>query len=231
MYDGGHAAENLVNPSGFLCLDIDQADNRDMNQADMKNIAKTIPSCAYCGLSARGKGCFLVIHILRPERHKEYCQTLNLVFRRMGIVLDAQCFDPNRTRFCSYDWDAYFNHYPEPFDVILPTPTKFERHHAKLSMQNKCTSESTLARIHELVRKIKNENIDITNDYSDWLEIGFSLASLGEEGRSVFHAVSSENPKYSYHECDTKFSQLLRSGRGCFSIGTFFQKCKGNGVN
>lgn len=50
--------------------------------------------------------------------------------------------------------------------------------------------------------EIKGRHIDMTENYDDWINLGFSLASLGEEGREYFHIVSSQNGKYSQWETD-----------------------------
>ena len=77
--------------------------------------------------------------------------------------------------------------------------------------------------------EIKRRHIVMTESYDDWISIGFSLASLGEEGREYFHIVSSQNAKYTERETDRKFDGFLR-GNGRIGIGTFFHYCKQFGV-
>ncbi|MGB3077366.1 MAG: AAA family ATPase, partial [Chitinophagales bacterium] len=73
-------------------------------------------------------------------------------------------------------------------------------------------------------------NIDITTSYNDWLRIGFALASLGEEGRELFHQVSGLHPEYSFDEADAKYSNLIKSSKRKISLSTFIKYCKDAGV-
>ena len=60
--------------------------------------------------------------------------------------------------------------------------------------------DNTKARLTKVVDEIKQRGIDITAEYNDWMRIGFACASLGEQGRDVFHAVSSMHSDYNYDE-------------------------------
>ena len=83
-----------------------------------------------------------------------------------------------------------------------------------------------------VVRRILDAHIDITSDYSDWLTIGFALATdLGETGRSLFHDVSSLYPGYDYAQCDRKYTECLRSSRGDVHIASLIKLAKDHGID
>lgn len=71
------------------------------------------------------------------------------------------------------------------------------------------------------------------NSYEEWYRVGFSLASLGEEGRKHWIKISSGNPKYkdkdSLKELNYKFDTFLKDKRNQLSIGTLFHIAEGYG--
>lgn len=81
------------------------------------------------------------------------------------------------------------------------------------------------------VNKLQERGIDITGNYQDWFKVGCSLASLGESGRELFHKVSTLHPDYDYQEADKQFSIVLKRNRSDIKIATFFDYCKGAGVD
>ncbi len=90
-------------------------------------------------------------------------------------------------------------------------------------------ADDTDERVYMACLEIKGRHIDMTENYHDWINLVFSLASLGEEGREYFHIVSSQNAKYTERETDRKFDGFLR-GNGRIGIGAFFHYCKQYGV-
>ena len=90
-------------------------------------------------------------------------------------------------------------------------------------------NENTIKTVYELCEQLQSRNIDITEGYQNWFEVGASLASLGEDGREAFHMVSKLNPKYNEVETNRKFDNL-KAKVGDYSIGTFFHICKNHGV-
>ena len=91
---------------------------------------------------------------------------------------------------------------------------------------------STLLQVQEVCSKLSSSGICLTDDYADWVEIGFALANeLGESGRSFFHELSCMSSKYDAAECDKKYDNCLRTGNGSVTIATFFQRAKDAGVD
>lgn len=74
-----------------------------------------------------------------------------------------------------------------------------------------------------VVEQLTAENINIAEDYNDWLRIGFALSNqLGEEGRDFFHKISRMSTKYDYNECNKKYDNCLATNDGRTTISTFF---------
>ena len=85
--------------------------------------------------------------------------------------------------------------------------------------------------IEEIVTKIESENIDITDDYNVWRDIGFALADgLGESGREYFHRISKFHSDYSSGDCNKQFNKCLNSHNSGITIKSFFHLTKNVGI-
>ena len=52
--------------------------------------------------------------------------------------------------------------------------------------------------------------MDITYYYKDWIAIGNIIKNMfDEEGRALFHKVSSFYPNYDYDETDSEYSAMI----------------------
>lgn len=92
-------------------------------------------------------------------------------------------------------------------------------------------SFNDLEHLQLVARRIAEGGVDITREYKDWMEVTFACASLGEAARESYHTICSQYSGYKREECDKKFDNCLRTGRGDFSIGTVLQKARDAGVD
>lgn len=92
-------------------------------------------------------------------------------------------------------------------------------------------SKNTMVRIMMTIDELRKRGIDITTEYNDWMHLAFALASLGEEGREAFHAVSSMHPDYNHDMANAKFDNALATSRNLVGVGTFFDIAKRYGVD
>ena len=79
--------------------------------------------------------------------------------------------------------------------------------------------------------RISEAGIDITSEYENWLKITFACASVGEAARESYHNISRFYPGYKREECDEKFDNCLRTGRGDITLGTLMELAKRNGID
>jgi hypothetical protein len=77
-------------------------------------------------------------------------------------------------------------------------------------------TSDTSEQLEALVQAIVAHGINLTEDYNDWLRVGFALAGeLGEDGRTYFHRLSQMSAKYDAEECDKKYDNCLHAkGQG-----------------
>ena len=88
-----------------------------------------------------------------------------------------------------------------------------------------------LERLEVVAKRIRESQIDLTAQYSDWVNITLACASLGEDAREAYHTICSVYPRYDRQECDEKFDNCLKSGRGMVSLGTLMQSAKDAGID
>ena len=93
------------------------------------------------------------------------------------------------------------------------------------------TSSDTSARVQSLIAQLQATHTDITSGYTEWLKVGFAIASeFGEAGRRYFHDISALYTGYDATECDKKYDECLKSDNGRTNISTLFYLAEQQGV-
>lgn len=93
------------------------------------------------------------------------------------------------------------------------------------------TPSDTDTRVESLISQLKASHTDITSGYTEWLKVGFAIASeFGETGRRYFHDISALYTGYDATECDKKYDECLKSDNGRTNIATLFYLAEQQGV-
>ena len=92
-------------------------------------------------------------------------------------------------------------------------------------------SFSDLEHLELVARRIAEGGVDITRVYQDWIKVTLGCASLGEAAREAYHTICSNYPNYSREECDEKFDNCMKTGRGDVRVATVFQMAKDAGID
>lgn len=218
-------SDNLVSHSGFICIDIDAKDNPTVHSMeDVRSLLTLRPEVAFASLSVSGTGMFAVIPLAQPRLHLQHFRSLESEYRDLGIVIDRSCSDVCRLRCVSYDDNPYIN----------PGATPFERYTVETMPDNlrpaPVRENNDIRKVERCCEVIRQHKIDITGSYTDWMMIGASLSSLGEDGRYYFHLVSSMSEQYSFEETERKFTNLMNHITR-IGIATFFYICSLYGVS
>lgn len=82
----------------------------------------------------------------------------------------------------------------------------------------------------DLANEVVRSNIHLADSYEDYTKLAFSLSTLGEQGRSIFHSLCSYCNNYNAKDADRKFTEALRNNRS-YSIATFIWMCEQAGVD
>jgi predicted P-loop ATPase len=209
---------NMVEHSGILAIDIDEKGNEDGIPRD-ELAADFYTYAMHSSLSGDG----VVIYVkIDSKRHLDSFFALEKYYANTyKVVIDTLCKNVDRLRFISFDPDLVKNANAKTFKAYLPK---------KKVQPSSFAHVSTTKDFEHCVKQLVNRGIDITCDYHDWINLGFSIASeFGENGRSYFHELSAINSSYDYQKCDKKYSNLLRNGKSV-SISTFYYMCKNAGI-
>ncbi len=218
--------KNLKQHSGLICVDVDAKENQAITDwEDLKKQLAILPQIAYCSLSVSGNGVFAIIPLRYPQNHLQQFRQLQIDFDRMGITIDKACSDITRMRCMSYDEHPLINMDAIPYEGIYIEPPKKR-------LYNFCNSDSDkdIWLVQQCCEQINRTGVDVTSGYDQWLKVGCSLASLGEDGRMYFHICSQQNLEYDELKTDKLFSDLLRRNYQDVNIGTFFWICQQHGI-
>lgn len=214
-----NAPDNLEKHSGFLAIDID-------------HISQSIPaikeqlqqdSLFYSlFISCSGRGLCGLVRI-NPKAHLDSFNFMSEhMFLKYGLNIDEKCKDISRLRFVSYDPDLYLN----PGSQLAPIKPTAKKE--KQSPKKYFYTDEDFGRILD---DIKTAELDLTENYQDWIYCGFSLVDkFGEEGREHFHTISQYHPEYDPDKVDYKYTHLLNSKTGEHTIDWFYHIVEKNGL-
>lgn len=224
--------------NGYICIDIDGQDNPDITDfSRLRDELSKIKNIDACFLSASGEGVFCFVRVGDdPKQHKQYFNALSVCFKELGINVDEKCSDISRLRFSTFDADGYLDENdPIPFTQTLDqkamnrSVNKKTISTSKKFSRNVLLQEDSMRRVERVIEKLEEQSIDITDDYNDWIRIGFAFArEFDEGGRDLFHRVSSISPKYDTHLADTVYDGFLQADEPAnpATLGTFFHLVK-----
>lgn len=231
----GRKTDDAFEHTGLICIDIDGQDNPGFGSGtELKAEVCNVAEVEYCSLSASGNGCFAIFKLSNPGNHLGHFVALQRLFKsRLGIVIDGQCKDVKRLRFATFDAEPYINPNADVFRIIdMANKSAINTKTANPALTPRAwkdNMETTVEKVAQLTAEVVSRRIDLTDGYSNWVEIGMALADLGEAGREFFHAVSSVYPGYDHAKANVKFTNLLRTTRKV-TIGTFFHQCEAHGI-
>ena len=225
-------ASSLIKPSGLIGIDIDKKDNLNIEDfSQLKEKIGVVPYILYCGWSVRGEGYFCIMQIADSNKLKEHFQSIQQDFNRSNIIIDKSGSNINRRRYVSYDSEPYINLNAKVYDKYL---TNVNRPIPKANIAP-YNNEKAKESVENLLDSLELLGIDITENYDDWLKIGFGIANeFGENGRDYFHRISQFNPEYDVDEANKKYSSCLKSkakdDKPQITIATLFHYAQKHGV-
>jgi len=247
LVDGADiGSQEIVHHNGFCQIDIDYDEMTDMpgrmNRAmEIKKKLLGDPYIVLMFLSPQwGVKILCRIPADRHEHDRHYRGLVSYFKEKYGLTHDPACVGIKRLIFLAYDPVPYHNQHAIMFelprevadslnnrvDTPVPPQTKnVEVTNAPSASSSKTDNELQLD-LEYCIASITKDGTDITSVHSEWHSIGMSLASLGESGRSYFHAVSKNYPKYTQEETNKEFDYCLKTSNGSIKIATFFYYCK-----
>lgn len=217
--------------NGIACMDFDEKDNNKTAE-EMKVVLSKMKEVYYAGLSIGGKGVFAIIKTdnFKVEKHSQVIEAIGETLKIEGLVYDKSGKDVSRLRFISYDPQPYFNAEADHFKTGIHLQPKAKPQVVKTA-RPQAEKDSTREQVEKIVDKIESGLIDLTNDYADWVNLGFAIANeFGYDGEDYFLRISQYHPKFDPNEASRKYKNFVKENKS-IKIGTFFKICKDYGVS
>jgi predicted P-loop ATPase len=214
-------ADKIDKHSGIIVMDFDAKENNDIISKREEIYADNFLYAAH--ISVGGAGLALYFKIDGKKHLESFLALEKYLANKYHIIADQACKDVTRLRFISYDPELYLN--PN-------APTWKEFINKKLIKPQNYQPVYCKNDIEYIIQQINHYQIDITNDYHNWIKIGFALANeYGEAGRSYFHSISKNHINYDYQKTEKKYDSLVKSkGAEGYTISTLFWLAKQNNI-
>ena len=219
-------AEAVTKRTNMLTIDIDNyPGDVDLLKAQLVKDPQLFTIMAF--ISPSGNGLKWIVLIDESQaRQEEWYQAIGEYLKQTyQVVIDKQCGDVCRACFLPYDEYAYINDLltnSDNDDLEVESMLnvelwlkKAQQHQAQLISStlvhhaNPYTKEEDL---QALLQKVKENGINLTQDYDSWTRIGQAIAyHYGEAGRTIFHEFSQQDARYNPTESDKKYDSYLRN--------------------
>ncbi|MNK53051.1 hypothetical protein D3C87_720020 [compost metagenome] len=239
----------LIAHSGYIGIDLDPYRKNKTKQPELVNprlvdefeavrweLTEDPYTCAIF-VSPSGNGYKVIIKIDGSNHLNSWKAIRDYYLNTYRLVLDKGVNDVSRACFVSSDAKIYFNPESKLWDLAPVDEKEVEKPTAKTETKENTTPSASermklnkdLERAIHVVEQAELRSVDLTGDYSDWQQIAFSLATFGEDGRSLFHRVSKIYSEYNQKEAEAKFDDALAKGR-FKTPGKFFSLAKDYGL-
>lgn len=235
---------SLVNHSGLLCIDLDGVEDVDGLKQRLIADGHFCTVLAFRSPSGNGVKWVIVIDLATADHKTWFHAVRNYLLANYDSLtpkmVDSQCQNVSRACFLCYDPLVYVNtDVTEPQQHFDPIAWAGKSDGVKQSKPKPVSASSQpllpmeeLAKARAVARELVRRGANIADSYGDYLKLGFALANgLGNQGRDLYHQLSSMSPKYREGDCERKWQQCLRQNDGRTTIATFYQMAKLAGVD
>lgn len=235
---------SLVSHSGLLCIDLDGVEDVEGLKQRLTADGHFFTPLAFRSPSGNGLKWFIVIDLSVCDHKTWFHAVRNYLLANYDELtdkqVDRQCQNVSRACFLCYDPLVYVNtDVNEPQQHFDPIAWAGKSDGVKQSKPKSVSASSQpllpmeeLAKARAVARELVRRGANIADSYGDYLKLGFALANgLGNQGRDLYHQLSSMSPKYREGDCERKWQQCLRQNDGRTTIATFYQMAKQAGVD
>jgi hypothetical protein len=223
LFKERHSLGDFLKHNGLIQVDFDKVTNpQDVRQ----NLIQDKYTFS-CFISPSGTGVKVIVKIIpEKELHERSFLGLSKYYSdRYGLEMDKKCKDISRLCFLSYDPDIFVNE--QSYIYKCESDVK----NNQISASSNRLTDITID-VESIVSRIETARIDITENYDNWLKLGFALADgLGINGLPFYQRLSQFYPGYNPSECEKQFYHCLNGKRNGLTIKTFFQIAKEHGIS
>lgn len=211
--------DGLLKHNGFIAIDLDHVEHINIVKAKLKE-DKHVYSVF---LSTSGLG-LRVLFLVEEKKHREaFLGISQYLWEVYGVTADPNGISISKPFVVSFDPDLY----------ICFTDVPIFKKYVKETVIKPIANFVFVATDFDIVfKQVIGRNINLCEEYQDWLKIGFALAEqFGEDGRSYFHELSKMSAKYNQKTTDIQYKACLRAkGQSKANISTFYYLAKLNGI-
>lgn len=205
-------ASELLEHSGFICVDID-------HYSDKKRLLEDLYTYALFK-SSSGGGIAILVRVDGTKHKGSFKWLQEHYFSSYGIVIDPAPSNVASLRYVSYDAELFIN---EKAKIAKVKPEKEKKVMALPVILNG-------DEVAQCVQEVVKRGIDIAPDYDTYMKLAFALVDgFGEGGRQYFHSLCSTSPKYDSRSADRQYNIALNGGSG-IGVGTFYYYLKKAGI-
>lgn len=206
--------ENLIQHSGFICIDIDYFTDKTELLEDPYTFALF--------KSASGAGLAVIVKI-NPEKHKESFRWLqNYYYQSFGIQVDSAPQNVASLRFASFDNELFINEKSRISKTLAEKPRK--QHSLPIILPGDI--------VGEMVMECVNLGHNIAPDYESYVKLAFALADgFGERGREWFFALCSVSEKFDSRHAEKQYNLALKGNKTGITVGTLYWMLKQVGIH
>ena len=210
-----------MNP--VICIDIDKDGNDDViDWEKVKRDVMALPFVFYASLSCRGEGVFCYVYWDTTKDFLKVWYALERDFKeKLNITIDKNCKDITRLRFISYDSNTLIKKEVEMYS------DEYEKYESCDTFDLNIKFNEDDLFIYKCIYHLIKECNYKSNDYNDWLQDGFRLATFGEYGKILFMMLSQLSDNYDEVDALKKWNECCRTSKkqkGCLTY--YFKKLK-----
>src|ERR1035437_5024801 len=217
-FGGTGKSEELLEMSGLIVLDFDHVERLEEVRQELENDIQTY----LLFISPSGDGLKVIVkhnlkdHLkwqyLYQELEEYFANKYYLVTDKSGKDISRMCYVPYINNLYKKE-DSWIWKYTGKFEKISDKLNEIEKSEINEYKKTEITDELYQECFYMSTFLVENE-INLTENYDEWLSYGFSLCTFGENGREIYHNISSVSPKYDHEEVDAKYDNLLRDFNG-----------------
>lgn len=216
-FTGNCHANEITSVSGLLVLDVDHLnDTNELERVREIFINNVYVFCCFTSPSQAGLKV-LIKHNLTLDKVNDWKYLFTEIrFYYIGLTgLPSELFDTSGadvSRICYLPYctekDIYLKencqtwNYEGKYKPISIPDNTYEYVEIEIT-------DEQYQNWDDLATYLQEHNLDVADSYDEWLSLGYSLATIGEAGRPLFHKISSVSDKYNKKDTDEMFDKCL----------------------
>ena len=182
--------------SGFMQVDIDLQDNKNMNDADaVRDKLAGIPYIALAAISARGKGVWGLVALAEPEKFMQYIDQVHGYFKDARVTLDnSKGKNPTELRYFTPDPGAILKTKYELMPLLRPPPASIAKVKPMTPRHNQPTG-STFADLQKWVNETTGFYFEPGQRHYYLFWLAYAIRKNGASESDVYSAIYSLIPQ------------------------------------